>query len=226
MQKPEIKAGMPLDIVFANERNQPNAHYMKAVVYERDKNIITISQTSPALTDQFLNRQVVVTFLVKSDQRILRFGFPAKILEINDHYEMSAGNPVTALLIKKTGELEPTDFRMYFRVKPPSSADLSLFLQEQKVTLIDISLGGAKFSFPRRNFFQTGDRVNFKLIIGNASFNIDAVVRNVREPEMSAINRNMQYVSVEFRLDDKTIEASLGRAVLDIERSLLSEGKM
>jgi len=224
MNKPELKAGMPLDIVFENEINQSNAHYMKAVVYDFNNNFITISQTSPALNKRFLNRRVLTTFLVNIEHRVLRFGFPGLLADLIGDYPMSSGNTVEALLIKKLAQPEPTDFRMYFRVKPPLNTDLSLFLEEEKVNLLDISIGGAKFTYPKRHIFLPGETVKFKLIIGEAIFNIDAGVRNVREPYIAAANKNIQYVSVQFQHDDKKMEASLGKAILDIERNLLAKG--
>jgi hypothetical protein len=226
MYKPELKAGMPLDIVFENEANQPNAHYLKAVIYDYDKSFITISQTSPALTKHFLNRRILITFLVNIESRILRFGFSGQLMDLISHYAMASEKTAEALLIKKLSEAEPTDFRMYFRIKPPSNADLCLFLAEQKVSLLDISIGGAKFTYPKNYSFQLGETIKFKLVIRQAIFNIDATVRNVRGPDLSATNRRIQFVSVEFRHHDKKMESSLGKAIIDIERSLLAEGKM
>ena len=226
MHKPELKAGLPLDIVFENEVNQQNAHYLKAVIYDYDKNLITLSQTSPALTRHFLNRRIIITFLVPIENRILRFGFPAQLIDVISHYAMASENTVEALLVKKFAAPEPTDFRMYFRVRLPSTADICLFLEEQKVSLLDISIGGAKFTYPQRHFFRPGDAIKFKLVVGQAIFNIDAAVRSVREPDIGASRQNIQYVSVEFRHNDQKMEASLAKAILDIERGLLSEGKI
>ena len=224
MNKPELKAGMPLDIVFENEINRPNAHYLKAVVYDYNNNFITISQTSPALNRRFLKRKVLVTFLMRIENRILRFGFPGLLADLISDYAMSSDKTTEALLIKKLAQPEPTDFRMYFRVKPPSNTDLCLFLEEQKVSLLDISIGGAKFMYPKSQIFRPGDTVQFKLLIHEAVFNIDANVRNVREPDLNAAGRNVQHVSVEFHHDDKKMETSLGKAIMDIERSLLTKG--
>ena len=153
MNKPELKAGMPLDIVFENEINRPNAHYLKAVVYDYNNNFITISQTSPALNRRFLKRKVLITFLVRIENRILRFGFPGLLADLISDYAMSSDKTTEALLIKKLAQPEPTDFRMYFRVKPPSNTNLCLFLEEQKVSLLDISIGGAKFMYPKARSF-------------------------------------------------------------------------
>ena len=224
MPKAALNPGMPLDIVFENEINQQNAHYMKAVVYDCGNKFITISQTSPALNRHFLNRRVLVTFLVSHRSRLLRFGFNGLLTDLVNDYAISSGKNAEAIKIKKLSETEPVDFRMYFRVKPPSETDLRLLLQEQKVNLLDISIGGAKFTYPRSYLFLPGQTVKFKLLIGQAVFNINAIVRGVREPDKNAANRSIQYVSVEFRIDDKIMEVSLGKAILDIERSLLSRG--
>jgi hypothetical protein len=226
MNKPELRAGMPLDIVFENEINQPNCHYMKAVIYDYDNKLITISQTSPALTRHFLKRRVLATFLARVNTRVLRFGFPAQLIDLINPYTIVSEKTVEALLLKRLAQPEPVDFRLYFRVKPPSETELRLFLEDQKVNLLDISIGGAKFIYPKRYFFLPGDAVKFKLIIGTEIFNIKASVRNVQEPDVNAANKNIQYVSVEFHLDNQKMEVSLGKAILDIERSLLSKGQV
>ena len=224
MHKPEIRAGMPLDIVFENEIDSKNAHYMKAVVYDIEGEFITISQTTPALTAHFLKRRVLTTFLAHSKNRLLRFGFSGMLHDLIPDYTISSGQTAEALVIKKLNDLEPVDFRMYFRVSPPSETDLRLFLKEEKVNLLDISIGGAKFICSKNYLFHPRDPVKFKLLIGDAVFDIDAIVRSIQPPDIHTGNRNIQYVSVEFRIDDKIMEVSLGRAILNIERSLLSKG--
>jgi hypothetical protein len=224
MHKPELRPGMPLDIIFENEIDDKNAHYMKAVVYDYEGKFITISQTSPALTTHFLKRRILTTFLAHSKNRLLRFGFSGLLYDLIPDYAISSGNTAEALIIKKLKDLEPVDFRMYFRVRPPSDTDLRLFLKEEKVNLLDVSIGGAKFIYSKNYFFSPGDPVKFKLLIGGAVFDIDALVRSVRQPDIYASNKNIQYVSVEFRIEDQKMEVSLGQAILNIERSQLSKG--
>ncbi len=226
METPQLKAGTRLDIVFENEITKKNAHYMKAVVYDNEDNLITISQTSPALNRHFLDRRLLVTFLLNIEGRILRFGFPARLIDLITNYQIASGNDVEALQIKKYADPEPVDFRMYFRVRLPSQSDLSLFLKEEKVNLMDISIGGAKFTYPKIYIFHPADLIKCTLIIGATIFNVNAKVRSVWTPTTAAANKNIQYVAVEFSHDDKKLDASLGKAIIDIERGLLSEGKI
>jgi hypothetical protein len=224
MQTPKLKAGASVDIVFENEIMKSNAHYLKAVVYDYEKDSITISQTSPALNRTFLDRRILVTFLVNIERRVLRFGFPARLIDHLTNYQISSGNNVEALIIKKYADPEAVDFRLYFRVRVPSKSDLSIFFKEEKVNLMDISIGGAKFTYPKEYIFRSADRVTCTLIIGTTIFNVNAKVRSVKIPVEAATNKNLQYVSVEFNHDDKKMEDSLGKAILDIERDLLSKG--
>lgn len=222
----QIKPGMPLSIVFEKEFNKPDARYIKAVVYDCKENNITISQTTPALNASFLKRRVMVTFLAHKEQRVLRFGFPAHIVDLISNYEISSENKVEALLLKKLAMQEPVDFRMYYRIQPPSDTNLRIFLQEQKVGLLDVSIGGAKFCYPERNIFDLNKEISLKLIIADQIFNVDAIVRGIRDAHLTTKNTYLQCVSVEFRIADKKMETFLGRAIMDIERNLLSQGKI
>lgn len=224
MQTPKLKAGSSLDIVFENEIMKSNAHYLKAVVYDYEKDSITISQTSPALNKTFLDRRILVTFLVNIERRVLRFGFPARLIDHITNYQISSGNNVEALIIKKYAEPESVDFRLYFRVRVPSESDLSIFFKEEKVNLMDISIGGAQFTYPKRYLFRSGDLITCTLIIGTAVFNVNAKVRSVKTSSAMAAIKNLQYVAVEFNHDNKQMDAQLSKAILDIERDLLSKG--
>ena len=89
---------------------------------------------------------------------------------------------------------------------------------------MDISIGGAQFTYPKRYIFRSGDEVPCSLIIGTTIFNVDAKVRSVRTPSEEAANKNIQYVAVEFNHDNKQMDTQLSKAILDIERDLLSKG--
>lgn len=223
---PELKIGTRIDIVFENEINKSNAHYMKALVYDYKGDSIIISQTSPALNSHFLNRRVVVSFLVNTEKRILRFGFAARLVDLMADYKISSDKSVEALVLKQYEKPAQMDFRMHFRVKPPSKSSISLFFQEEKVNLIDISIGGVKFTYPKSYLFQQGDMITIRLIIDDKAFDLKANVRNVSMPHEYSANKTIQYVSVEFEHGNRHLETALGRAIIGIERQMLSEGKI
>ncbi|PKN19395.1 MAG: hypothetical protein CVU71_07770 [Deltaproteobacteria bacterium HGW-Deltaproteobacteria-6] len=220
---PELKIGTRIDVVFENEINTSGAHYMKALVYDYENSNIIISQTSPALTRHFLNRRMLVTFLGNVETRTLRFGLSARFIDLIANYQISANNNVEALVLKPYGKPDLLDFRMHFRVKPPSQSNISLFFKEEKINLIDISIGGAKFSYPKSNLFLYGNIVKFKLIIDSTEFNIEARVCNASPPQDRT---NLQFIGIDFEHDNRQLDTALGRAILAIERQMLSEGKV
>ncbi|MEQ8163044.1 MAG: PilZ domain-containing protein, partial [Smithellaceae bacterium] len=121
---------------------------------------------------------------------------------------------------------ELMDFRMHFRIKPPSQNRINLFFQEEKVHLIDISLGGAQFAYPKSCSFLRGDKINIKLTIDGRDFDLQAKVRHIFIPYKYFAQGSIQYVSVEFDYNNLQLETAMGRAIIEIERKLLSEGKI
>ncbi len=222
----ELKIGTRVDIIFENEMNKRNAHYLKALVYDYENDNIIISQTSPALNRYFLNRLIRVTFLVKVEKSFVRFGFKAQLIDFITDYEISSNKCVEALVLKPYDTPEKMDFRMHFRIKPPSQSNINLFLQGKKVNLINISLSGAKFIYPKSSLLCKGDVIDATLIIDDKEYDIRTKVRNVDMPYEYATNKNFQYVSVEFEYDNIQLEVTLGRAIIGIERKMLSEGKI
>ncbi|MGV8057437.1 MAG: PilZ domain-containing protein [Smithellaceae bacterium] len=226
MKMPDLKVGSRVDIVFENEIMKSKAHFMKALVYDIEESKIIVSQTSPALTRHFLDRRVMVSFLARVGSRNLRFGFPSKLIDLINDYKIASGQNVEAFVLQQYNKSELVDFRMYFRVTPRRQSDVSLIFKEEKVNLIDISLGGARFTCPKDYLLDSDDKIKFKLLIGHDVFNLDTRVRDVWTSDDAAANRNLQYVRVEFEYDNKQLEASLGKAIINIERQLLSEGRL
>jgi hypothetical protein len=227
MKTAELKVGANIDIVFENEMMKGNAHFMKALVYDYEGSLITTSQTSPALNRQFLDRRIIVTFLVSSQNRILRFGFPARFKDLIPDYQLASNTSVEALVLKQYAQPQQVDFRMYFRVKSPLSSNISLELEEGEVRLIDISLGGAKFTCPKDYLVRPTDAIKVKLLIGRTEFNLKCRVCDVRTPYSSQeIARSIQDVSIQFERGDAQMETLLGKAILEIERRSLSGGKL
>lgn len=227
---PDLRVGINVDIVLENEMNQSNAHFMKALVYDIEGRRITVSQTSPALDRHFLDRRIVVSFLSKIGNRNLRFGFPAKLIELISHYKIASGQMVEALVLQQHESPKSMDYRMYFRVKPGLHSNINLFIQDQHreegVSLLDISLGGAKFICPRNFSFGAGDRIKIRLTIDRTAFDLEALVRDLWTPLDGSTGQKIQYVSIEFDYDHSQLETVLGKAIMDTERQLLSEGKI
>lgn len=226
MEKPDLKVGSRVDIIFENEIMTNKAHFMKALVYDIEETKIIISQTIPSLDRRYLNRRISVSFLDEADGRNLRFGFSSRIVDLISDYKIVSGQNVEALVLEPYKKAELVDFRTFFRVTPRLKSDISLIYEEEKVNLIDISLGGARFTCPLKYSFKIDNKIKFKLLIGTKIFNLETIVREVRVPFEVEANRNLQHVSIEFDYNDRQLEAALGKEILKIERELLSEGRI
>jgi hypothetical protein len=226
MKMPELKIGTTIDIIFENEINKSNAQYMKAVVYDYEENNIIISQTSPALNSHFLNRRILVTFLANAEKRVLRYGFPTRLIDSLNNYQISSNKEVEALVLKQLEKPSQVDFRTHFRVKPLLQSSINLFFKEEKINLIAISLIGAKFTYLKSHLFHYGDTVNFKLIIDSTEFEINASVCHLSPPHGFSSNKTLQYVGVKFEHNNRQLDSALSRVIIGIERQMLSEGKI
>lgn len=226
MIKPDLKIGTRINIIFANEIMTSKAHFMKALVYDIEETGIITSQTTPALDKHFLNRGILVSFLAEKDGRNLRFGFSSRIIDLISDYKIASGQSVEAVVLQQYKKAELVDFRTFFRVTPGLKSDISLIYKEDKVNLIDISLGGTRFTCPLEYTFHNDEEIKFKLLIGQKKFNLDAIIREVRIPYEIESKRNLQHVSIEFTYNDIQLEAALSKGILGIERQLLSEGKI
>lgn len=221
-----LKVGTGVNIVFENEINKKNAHNMRAMVYDYNNSKVVVSQSSPPLTRNFLNRRVVVTFLADFNKHPSRFGFAAQLIDLKADYQISADKGVEALVLKKLEKIHRVDYRMFFRVKLPSKSNINLYFQNKRVNLINISLGGAKFSYPLTHLFRHGEALDLQLIIDSTAFEMKAKVRNLSHPHEFSVNNTLQYVGIEFEGGNRQLEVALGKAIIEIERQMLSEGKI
>jgi len=175
----------------------------------------------------FLDRRVIITFLVNCETRILRFGFPAKLKEVMADYQMASNKDVEALLWEQFAKPKQVDFRMFYRVKQSAASNIRLELKQGTVNLIDISLGGAKFTCSRDYLLRPADEIKINLAVGRTVFNLKARVGDVRTLRDAPISaRNIQYVSIQFETGNTQMENVLGKAIIEMERQLLSEGKL
>ncbi|MEN6624304.1 MAG: hypothetical protein ABFD50_22505, partial [Smithella sp.] len=156
MEKPDLKIGTRIDILFENELSTGKAQFMKALVYDIEETKIIISQTSPSINHDFFNNRILISFLTEVDGHNLRFGFPSRIINLIPDYKIASGQSVEALVLEPYKKTELVDFRTFFRVKPRLKSDISLIYEKEKVNLIDISLGGARFMCSLKYSFKAG----------------------------------------------------------------------
>jgi hypothetical protein len=119
-----------------------------------------VAQTDPPISRTHLGKELFVTFLDRSDGQPRRFGFPAIVVEFIKEFELSSLLKVQALVLKKAGAFEEYNLRMFYRLEPPTDCGIRISVDGKGVNLIDISIGGAKFSHEKVFPFEIGAPVS------------------------------------------------------------------
>lgn len=207
---------MSLD-VFDQER------HMKSIIYDVINRRIIIAQTSPPITKYILNRLISLTFLVKKDGQPVRYGVQAKVTDFITKYEL-ASSEVTAVGLEQKTRLDIYDLRLDFRLRPPINSDLSILWQERKLNILDISAGGFQFSYRGRDLPEMKKDFNISLIIDEYFLKLEAKVLKIAAPVPN--DPDLQYVGAKFMGDRRNYERYLMRKILEIQRKLLTEGKL
>lgn len=107
-------------------------------ILDVEKENIVLLQTFPPLDRSFLNKQILVTYVVKDDGWG-RFGFMAEVTELREGYE-TKGRGVPVIISRRLGEEKQCELRMHPRMNPPTSC--KVFINGEELRIVDISAGG------------------------------------------------------------------------------------
>ncbi|WP_408999122.1 PilZ domain-containing protein [Syntrophus buswellii] len=226
-----MRAGSQLDVVLESDIYKEQVVARKAMVYDVQDQRIIISQTSPPLYRRHIGVRVNASYLLKvgapESRPAIRMGIPATIVEYQEAYPLSSSNVVPAFVLKQTGEPAEINLRTHYRVRPPSSSDLLLLVNGERVNLINLSLGGIQYSHRRGNPPTEYGNVTLTLQSGGRVFKTDGKVVRISSPVAAAVHaQEMEYVTVRFLGNNRDLEFFLGKKILMIERQLISEGKI
>jgi len=217
----DIRPGMRISIVTDIDIDKEIAEVRNAVVYDIDGARIVLSQTDPPFTNRQKGQRITVTCLLKQGNNLRRIGFSGRVINIVNNYALSSQKTVQAIDIDRDGPLKEYDLRMHFRVKPRTQDGIQLFLQGQKLTLMDISIGGARFCRSGCDPTDRDEIMSLNLIIDGQSFHCEAKPVKVWHASETA-RPDLEYVSILFLNLDKKCSHLLSGKILDIERGLLS----
>jgi hypothetical protein len=216
----EIKPGMTVNIIINIDYRKEVVETKNSIVHDVIGNKIIIAQTDPPISRTNTNREVFATYLEKEGGKTARYGFPAKIIEFIKEYELAAQQKAQAVVLLREGLREPYNLRMFYRIEPPSNCDIDIFVNGNKVSILDVSIGGASFSHNKIYPFRVNEETKIILVIGERASQIESKVVRVWEPENEKVKNSLEFVSIQF-LDMKGhIKNELGRKIRDIERGL------
>jgi hypothetical protein len=216
----EIKPGMTVNIIINIDYRKEVVETKNSIVHDVIGNKIIIAQTDPPISRTNTNKEVFATYLEKEEGKTARYGFPAKIIEFIKEYELAAQQKAQALVLLREGLREPYNLRMFYRLEPPSNCDIDIFVNGNKVSILDVSIGGASFSHNKIYPFRVNEETKIILVIGERASQIESKVVRVWKLENEKVKNSLEFVSIQF-LDMKGhIKNELVRKIRDIERGL------
>ncbi len=115
----------------------------------------------------------MVTYLVKEKGDMVRYGFPSRVKEFID-YSLGSGHPVKAVVVEKIGDAAPYSIRMFYRVNPTTRSRLAMSVLGHRVNILDVSLGGTRFSFRKPLVLQSNEVVEMQLEIDGRFHTLEA----------------------------------------------------
>jgi hypothetical protein len=217
-----IKRGLSAKIVTEIDPAADRVRVGDSMVYEVWETTIVLAQTAPPIPKSMLHREVIISYLVWEKTDMVRYGFPAQVMELID-YSLNTGEQVKALVVNRTGEAIPYSIRMFYRVDPTAQSRLNMYVQNSSVNILDISLGGARFSFRKPLVLQSNAVVEVRLGIDDQFHGLKAHILRIWSGEGQGFSRHLSFASVEFLDISKTTEHALSRKIRDIERESLSK---
>ena len=169
-----------------------------------------------------LNKEIVVTYLVKENDKHLRYGFSAVIVEFIDRYQLMSKQHVCAIVVRKRSDPKPYNIRMWYRAQPSSKSGLDVSIYNKKVNVIDISLGGIRFSYDKSLQLEANKVIEVRLGMAGAVYTIEARIIRTWETEIERFKGELWFAAAEFLNLSPRIEQELSRKIRDIERENLS----
>jgi hypothetical protein len=219
----ELRPGQACHMVL--ELSDPN-RVMKTIVYDIAGKQIILAQTSPPLLRSHLRERVRISFIVKKKGiKDVRLAFSADIEDFIPNYEMSSYQTVPAVVLNQITDFVEIDRRMFFRIAPPLKNDLVVLLGNEKMNVIDISLGGAKLSYSASRILEPDEKIQMTFHLGHRRITVDARVIRMEQKTDPITYKKTQTVSIQFETNDREFGRFLALKIMNMERERLSEGK-
>ena len=222
----DIKPGMSIKVVVGMDPRTERVFARNSTVYDANGETLVLAQTEPWITSTMLDKEITVTYLEKEKGRYQRYGFSATITGFIEDYPLMSSEQVRAVEIRRKTAPTPYNIRVYYRVEPTGRNGLDVSVEQTRVSILDISLGGMRFTFDRSLELKAHNEVKVNFNIEGTTYSIDATILRVWEGENERLRREIAFASAEFLDVPGKLERALSRAIREIERVALSSAKL
>ena len=221
-----MKPGLSVKLVMGVDPRTERVYARNSTVYDVDGETLILAQTEPWIKSSMLGKEVTVTYLAKEKGRPLRYGFSAVITQFIDDYQLMSSEHVRAVAIRRKTDPAPYNIRVYYRVEPTGRSGLDVSIQQKRVNVLDISLGGIKFSFDKGLELKAHTDIKVYFNIEGILYGIDATILRIWEGENERLRNALAFASAEFLEMPGKLERALSRAIREIEREALSSARL
>ena len=217
-----IRPGLNVKVIVETDQRTGTVNPRNSQVYDSDGDSVILAQTEPSIKSSMLSREIVVTYLAKEQHSYTRYGFSAVITDVIDRYQLSPKQHVHAIVVRKQGEPQPYNVRMWYRVQPTSKSGLDASICGKKVNVIDLSLGGISFSHDKTLDLEKDKVIELHFAMAGAVYTIEARIIRTWETEIERFRKEQGFAAAEFLNLSPRTEQALSRKIRDIERENLS----
>jgi len=220
----DLKPGLSVRIVTDVDTAREKIVAKPSTVHEVNGSTAILAQTDPPILTSMLQKDIVVTYLVKKNEMMERQGFPARILQFID-YRLNPEHTVKAIVVERVGQERPYNIRMSYRATPTGKSGLSMAVNGTPVHVIDISLGGAKVSHDRSLRLRYDMVVSTHLVLGEKTYTTEAHILRTWDGATEGF-KGLFFATMEFVNMDRTVEQALSLKIQDIEREVLQKERL
>jgi hypothetical protein len=223
-----LKPGLSLSLVVNTNIIREINDIRPSMLHDISGQKLILAQTDPRLITSYLNKIIIISFLAEEKGNPVRYGFQAKIINFIKEYQLSSSRTAPAIEVLQETVPERYNLRMFYRIQPPSDYGLQIFIYNQPMGIIDISIGGAIVSATRsqdREFnFETGRTIKLTLTLDDQDFNLEAQIKRITSPEDQKWSRDLIFIALQFSERTLELDRVLGGKIIDIQRELRSKG--
>lgn len=216
----EIKPGLNISIVLSIDYRRETLDIKRSIIHDVNGDLLIIAQTDPLISRTHLNHEVYLTFLQNDYSQASRYGFPARIIEFLKDFKLSSQQEVQAVVLRRIGDLQPHNLRMFYRLEPPGNCGIDIFINGYKVNILDISIGGASISHAKIHPFKIDEEVKLMLVIDERAHQVNARVIRIWQSDDIRMLNSIGFASLQFLSLDGHLKNTLGCKIRDIERAL------
>ncbi|MDD5475701.1 MAG: PilZ domain-containing protein [Syntrophales bacterium] len=223
MDRKNLRPGQQADVVVKVDETAEIIDVRQTLLYDVVGDRIVFAQTSRPLSERHLGSKLLITVIERGQQKPVRYGFSARVVDILKDYQLASMESVEAIEADLEGAPAEFNLRMHFRVTPTLDSGLYLSLEGEKVSIMDISLGGARILLQDQYDYNPGALIKASLTIDGTNHNLEVRVLRIWQ-EVSAVSSRRSdarwFMTVKFNHMEKETERRLSAKVMKIERIL------